>query len=255
MTVKLVKSVARVLEILELFNEVQEPLPAIDVAERLNYPLASTHEILKTMVALGFFSYGDPKWTFKPSARFPEVVDWVRDSHSRDSNLDMLMEALNLETQETINLSQIISYQVKIIKGLECLHEIGVSSKPGTVMDTTLSLTGIVALSHLSELGLEEFYRGLKERNPEAYQSTNFNLISNVHDELREVGYSMRTDINITGIGAVCCPIISNSGKTYVIGVVGPSRRVQESKALIIRTLKTQVRRCSVKSKYPIKLR
>lgn len=255
MTVKLVKSVARVMEILELFHEIQEPLPAIDIAERLNYPLASTHEILKTMVALGFFSYGDPKWTFKPSSRFPEVVDWVGGGISSDSNIHMLMEALNNETKETINLSQKKLTQVKIIKGLECLYEIGVNSKLGTAMEATLSLTGIVALSHLEENALQAFYENLKQSNPAVYDSTDFTLIADVHAELRNIGYSIQTDVSIAGIGAVCCPVISNSDEPYVIGVVGPSHRIRENKSLIIRSLKTQLRRCSVITKYPIRLR
>jgi len=254
MAVKIVKSVARVLEILELFNEVREPLPAVDIAEQLDYPLASTHEILKTMVALGFFSYGDPKWTYKPSSRFPETLEWIKSSISKDSNIYMLMEALNFDTLETINLSQKMSSQVKIIKGLECRHEIGVSSKSGTLMDATLSLTGITALSHLDPESLKSYFHSLKQTNPTVFKITDFELIDSIHDEIKRVGYSMRTDVSINGIGAVCCPIHSSNKEGYVIGIVGPSDRIRENRQTIVKSLKTQLRQYSVQSRYPVKL-
>jgi len=255
MAIKIVKSVARVLEILELFDEVQEPMPAVEIAERLNYPLASTHEILKTMVALGFFSYGTPKWTYKPSSRFPETVEWVKSNLPKNSNIYKLMDALSNETLETINLSQRMSSQVKIIKGLECRYEIGVSSKPGTVMEATLCLTGIVALAHLSEEDLEAFFISLKQNNTVGYKATNFDLVKSIHTELQETGYSMRTDVSVNGIGALCCPVISSEGEPYVMGIVGPSHRVKENKDRLVRALKKNVRRCSVDTKYKIKLR
>ncbi len=61
MAVKLVKSIKRTIEILELFEERQKPMHAVEIAEELGYPIASTYEILKTPLELGHLNYGMPK--------------------------------------------------------------------------------------------------------------------------------------------------------------------------------------------------
>lgn len=252
MTLKIVKSVARVVEILELYNQVQRPLPAIEVAERLNYPLSSTHEILKTMVELGFFTYGDPKWTYAPAVRFSETVDWVRHL-AVNSNVYTLMEALNQDTRETINLSQKVFSDIKILKRLECLYDIGVSSKPRIIMSAPLSLTGIVALAHFNDAQLKKFYTSLQNSETETYKQIDFDLISDIHDELRKWGWALRTDVNIYGIGTLCYPIISSAQETYVMGIVGPSERIRKNRDQLVQSIKVHTQRCGVRTKYPIR--
>lgn len=252
MAVKIVKSVARVLEILELFSAEQKAMPAVEIANKLNYPLASTHEILKTLVELGYFSYGTPKWAFVPSGQFSDVLNWVQDAVMDDSII-RLMNALNITTRETINLSRRISSHVKIIQGYECLHEIGVSSKPGTVMPIAQSLTGITSLAHMNGDDLEKFWIELEKEDPLQFAKVNIEFINDILDEIKQCGTATRSDINIEGIGAICCPVISsNSSSHFVIGIVGPSERIQTNAKAHRDNLKRIIRQFGVKPRYKI---
>src|SRR5690554_5412486 len=142
MTLKMVKSVKRTIEILELFDRERRPMSAGSISEKLGYPLASTHEILKTLHKLDYFDYGNPKWTYAPSQKLLGAVEWIQDTTGEYDRLLDFMGALNNDTRETINLSRNTALETKIIKGYECLHHVGVSSMPGTTMPVTQSLTG-----------------------------------------------------------------------------------------------------------------
>jgi len=84
MSVKIVKSAARIFEILELYDRERRPMTAVEIANSLDYPLASTYEFLKTLHHLVYFSYGQPKWTYEPAPKISSVIDWVRDAVTDD---------------------------------------------------------------------------------------------------------------------------------------------------------------------------
>lgn len=234
-----IKSVRRVFEILELFDQMRCPLPAIEVARRLDYPLTSAHALLKSMHELGYFDYDAPKWSYMPSRSFPAVLDWVRDFLDSESNIIDFMAALNQETQETINLSRRVHTQAKIIFGFESVHPVGVSVKTGTLMSATSSLTGITALSGLDDAELDKFYQLLQARDPDQFDRLDKTLIDEVFDELKQCGTTSRCDLFVKGIGAVCFPVKTSTENTpLVIGVVGPSHRIEQNTANYRRIIK-----------------
>jgi len=240
---KIVKSASRIFEILELFDQTKKAMPPVEIATKLGYPLASTHELLKTMTVLGYFTYGDPKWTYKPSSKLPMVVDWVRDSLAENRRLNQFMSDLNAVTKETINLSRQHSNGIKIVKGLECLYEIGVSSRPGTDMMITKSLTGLVSLAPLSETELEAYFSNLKVTDSIQFSEIDYALVEDIRENIQNTGAATRCDLAIAGIGAICFPIkIPGSNQIYVLGIVGPSERIRQNSKSHLKAVKKLVK-------------
>lgn len=224
-----IKSVRRIFEILELFDQERRPLAAKEIADRLEYPLMSAHALLKSMHHLGYADFDAPKWTYTPSRGFLDVLDWTRDFLDRETDLLDFVSALNRETLETINLSRRVSTQVKILHGLETLQPVGVSVKVGTEMPASQSLTGLTALACLSKSDLEQFLKRLKKSDSKQARILNRRLLSDVAAELEKYGTVSRTDVFVEGIGAVCLPVrAKTTGEILVIGVVGPSDRVRQ---------------------------
>ena len=255
MAVKLVKSVKRTIEILELFEERQKPMPAVEIAEELGYPLASTHEILKTLFELGYLNYGMPKWAYVPSRRFSTAVDWVHDLTNDYGRLLDFMAALNDETLETINLSRRTRQNSKFIKGYESQHEIGVKSRPGTTMPVTQSLTGIVSLAPLGERELATYLANLKEFDPKQYAEIDRPLIDDILNEVRAYGSSTRCDVLVEGIGAVCFPVMpESSDEVLVVGIAGPSERIRQAEHEHRKTARKLAKQYRVRMPFPIKL-
>ncbi len=226
MTTKVIKSVGRIFEILELFEEERRPLAAKEISKQLDYPLMSTHELLKSMAELGYADYDQPNWSYIPSRKLIQLTGWLEEFHDRDTNILNLMEDLSAITKETINLSQQVDHQVKIIHGIECQHPVGVSVKVGTLMPLSKSLTGVVSLYGLSQQEIEAKFKS----GPIPYENDDLECVKKIHTQLDESQAAIQSDLFVNGIGAVCIPVKSKpSNKTFVIGIVGPSDRINSS--------------------------
>lgn len=229
MSANAIKSVRRVFEILELFDAERQPLGAKDISRRLDYPLTSAHALLKSMHDLGYADYDEETWSYTPSARLSAMLDWVRDLLDREAHILDFAAALNVETLETVNLSRRTSNKVKIIHGLECKHIVGITVSVGTVMPVTQSLTGIAALSALSDERIEEMLQRLQQTDNDQARQLDRKTFDRVIAETRERGTVMGCDLYVDGIGAICVPVrLTETNETLVIGVVGPSNRIRE---------------------------
>lgn len=224
-----IKSVRRVFEILELFDKKRMPLTAKEIAEILEYPLMSAHELLKSMLHLGYVEYDSAHRAYVPSFAIAEVVDWTRDLLDRERDILDFMTVLNRETMETTNLSRRIYTHVKIIHGLETRQPVGVSVAVGTEMPAFQSLTGFCAMACLEPDDFKEFVERFKKVSAEQGKPFDQGVYDGVYEELCEFGSVFRKDIFVEGIGAVCVPIrTKTTGETLIVGVVGPGERIQQ---------------------------
>jgi DNA-binding IclR family transcriptional regulator len=226
MTDKTIKSVRRVFEILTLFNREKRPLSANDISRQLGYPLTSTHALLKSIHELGFADYDSSDWSYIPSRRLADLLDWINEFLDREHRLLDFMAALNRATKETVNLSRRRGEKTKIIHGLECKHTVGVSVKVGTAMPLVSTLTGMVLLAGLPEAEQKRHLDNYS--SDEAERAQRVKVFNDVAAELATRGTACRCDQYVRGIGAVCIAVrASVSRELMVIGVVGPSERIE----------------------------
>lgn len=222
-----IKSVRRIFEILEYFDRERRPLAAKEVSKQLGYPLMSAHQLLKSMHQLGYMDFDAPNWTYMPSRSFTSVLDWVPDIIERETSILDFVNVLNMETQETVNISRRVGTDVRIIHGLETVQTVGVSVKVGTAMPAGNSLTGLVSLASLDN---EQFAIYLDYVNSlESGQRDNFDggKLDKVRDQLNRCGTAAMSDVLVEGVGAVCFPIKTLANQEIlVVGVVGPSNRI-----------------------------
>lgn len=223
-----VKSVRRIFEILELFDDERRPLSANEIARRLDYPLTSAHALMKSMHALGYAEYDEETWSYLPARLLPNILEWVSDLLAQEPTLLRFLAALSHATQETINVSRLAGQHARIIYGLESTHPIGVSVKVGISMPATQSLTGIALLSALDNEARDSYFERLRSRAPGEYESINQPLLNSVFSEIKDRGAAIGCDFFVPGIGAICMPVqLSHTPQTIVVGIVGPSDRIK----------------------------
>lgn len=254
MSDKIVKSVRRVFEVLELFGREQRPLPAVDVARKLDFPLTSTHAILKSMRALGYLSYEESTWSYFPSHTLPNLVEWVRDSIAGEIDLLDFLTALSRATGETINLSRRINDEVKIIYGLESSHPVGVFVSMGTLMPIGGSLTGLTAMACLDTDTRKQLIETLRSNGDASRGAFDPEQYASVARSLRRDGLVMRCDVYIRGVGAICVPVLGmGMDEPLVVGIVGPSDRIKDNESAYKRDIKALIRRLRIRTFYPRK--
>ena len=100
-----VKSAARVLHILEFFDEVKRTTSAAEVAEHYGWPHSSTSVLMRSLVKLGYLHYDASERSYFPSTRVALLGDWIQENLFKDGQLMDLMRSLNDETGETVVLA------------------------------------------------------------------------------------------------------------------------------------------------------
>lgn len=254
MSDSIIKSVRRVFEILEYFDNERRPLAAKEVSKELGYPLMSAHQLLKSMSQLGYLDFDAPKWTYMPSRSFTTILKWVPDIIERETAILDFANALNRETRETVNISRLIGTNVRIIHGLESVHMVGVSVRVGTVMPAGNSLTGLVALASLDDKAFSEYLDYISSAAPTQRAEFDKARLDQVRKDLAEVGTAAKNDLLIEGVGAVCLPVRTlASQETLVIGVVGPSNRISAKAAHHHKIIAKLAKQFGIKSAFKLR--
>jgi len=224
---KVVKSVGRVFEVLELFEHERRPLAAIDVSQKLGYPLTSTHAVLKSINMLGYLDYSTANRDYYPSGTLTRLTAWMSDSIEDEIDIIDFLKALSRSTSETINLSRLANTNAKIFYGLESTYPFGVSVSIGTTMPVINSLTGIALVASMDNSSRKELFKNMKREDPDQYVNIDESSIDEIAGTLKRDGLIAKCDLYIKGIGAIVIPIVAKgSNQTFVAGIVGPSDRI-----------------------------
>ncbi|GLQ22085.1 IclR family transcriptional regulator [Algimonas porphyrae] len=248
---KVVKSVGRVFEVLELFELERRPLNASEISKRLDYPHSSTLALLKSMETLGYLGHEREDWSFLPTRKLGQLVEWIDSSIHHDKNILSVMEDLHVATGETINLSRRSGEFIRIVHGLESTHPISISVRQGVLMPVTGSHTGLVSLAALPDSEISEIVRKLQGQPYSSAGPTSVADILSIAKKVRKRKFAPGYDVYINGIGAVCFCVWSDEQKrVLVIGVVGPSDRIRDQEEFIIRIAKEAMDRHNVELHY-----
>jgi DNA-binding IclR family transcriptional regulator len=99
-----VKSVRRVIEIMEYFDWERQPLSLKDTCDALEYPASSGAGMLKSPMLLGYLQYDRMTRTYLPTMRLAGLGRWVADHVFDEFRMLPLMKELRERTGETVIL-------------------------------------------------------------------------------------------------------------------------------------------------------
>lgn len=160
-----VKSVARALAILELFDEMQRPLSTAEVSTLLDYPFSSVAALLKALTERGYLRREQKGRRFAPSLRLALLGNWVdRRLAGGRSDVVAFMQDLHELTGRTVAL------QWRNGAHLQFLHVIESHGRPdwhiaaGMVRPLLTSASGYALLSLLQD---QEIVRIVTRHNAE----------------------------------------------------------------------------------------
>ena len=252
MTAKIVKSVGRVFDILELFDRERRPLSATTISRLLRYPHSSTVAIVKSMQKLGYLVYDRNVRAYSLSAKLPQIAEWiVTDVHTETTILNVMAD-LHAEIDETINLSRHTGDFVKIVHGLESSKLLGIRVQQGIVMPLTGSHTGMVALSTYPDDEVENIIGDLRRRKyPQNREVTPEQALREVR-AIRAERLSRGYDVYVDGIGIIAFPLVSaNGARPFVVAIAGPTERMRTGEDEILRAAREIIERHGAELAYP----
>lgn len=99
-----VKSAQRVLELIELLEQLGRPVSLAEIVRASGYPQSSTWMLVQTLMRMGYLCHNPDDGTYMPSLRLNMLGGWVHDLALPRSNLRLAMRALG----ERLGLSVIL---------------------------------------------------------------------------------------------------------------------------------------------------
>ena len=233
---EVVKSVARVFDILELYDRRLRPLTAAEIGKELHFPPSSTIGLLKSMVTLGYLAFDCVDFTYMPTQRLPMIGNWIKSSDV-DGDIRQLMQRLHDDTGESVSLCTESDGRMQVL-ALSASKDLATFSKVSAVGDYAPlfgSVVGLTSLSTRSDYRVMTVATNLLRRP--RYLRPEINLPESLKHirQFRNSGFGVAYDLSKPNVGALAWAVTSDSGKApLVLGVWGPTARIRACEARVV---------------------
>jgi DNA-binding IclR family transcriptional regulator len=238
-----VKSAARVLQVLEYFEQVQRQAGVQEIARALKWPVSSTSVLIKTLCEMGYLNRHPDSQKFAPTMRQPLLGGWIRAGRADGHALAELVR----EAQRATGLSAVLStrhgqhVQYIYVQLAAARDFVSRSPHSGTLRTICRCAAGIAMLTHdpSDKVALLARTTAAMEGRPIDLSE----LMARI-DEARQAGYAWQADSNIAGVGdvAVLLNEIDPFGKSLMLSV-GAASNVLRSNHLELGTYLRQLTR------------
>lgn len=234
-----VKSVGRVITVLELFEAKRESLTGAQIASELGYPSSSTNAVLKSLVKLGYLSWNIETRKYFPTQSVSKLGDWIRDDLMANE-AQIILESLHRSTGETVTLSTQNDLNMQFIRVLPGTFPISLSVRIGYLGPLFGSAIGMACLSRLNDDQIGRLLERGKRTPGNEFTKIQLSEVMEEVKVTRQRGYAVGYDRILPDTGAVAVPLPKQPN--FVVGVGGLSPRIRRSEKEIVRTMLQAVR-------------
>jgi len=149
-----VKSASRALQLLELLTGHASPLSFSDIQQRLRYPKASLHGLLRTMTGARWLNFDPVAKQFTLGVRVWEAGLAYAATVPLEARARPFMMRLRDQTTETVHLAVLDDGDVLYVGRVDGEHLLRLESSVGRRMEPHASGVGKILLAELAEVSL-----------------------------------------------------------------------------------------------------
>lgn len=238
-----VKSVARVLEVLEFFAQQRKPMSGIQICRALNYPKSSANAILKSLVELGYLALNPDNLKYFPSLRVTYLGDWVPGQLLGVIETTKLLESLHEATNETVTLSMQNGFHMQFIRVLPGTFPISLRVSEGFMAPIFGTAVGAAYLSTISDQAIRSLYERAGMRGALKGQAASLETVMADVVAARKDGCARGYDRILPDTGAIAAPLMIHAHDQHlVVGIGGLSARIHRSEDDLMKNLKRIIR-------------
>lgn len=240
--VRVIPSVIRALSVLELFLAEQRPLSVPDIVERLGLPRTTAHELVNTLVHVGYLRRDDRQ--ANKVFLGPKVLEL---GNIYAAKLDLITEGLKVaegitdKCDETVQMAILDGTEAVFVAKVDSSKMVRLVSGVGSRLPAHCTAVGKMLLSSLPEADIEEIYKGRQEL--ERMTENSIGSLSQLKHELeviRRRGLSYDDCESNTDVRCVAAPIYNHTGRMIAaMSISVPISRItptkQDELAVIVR--------------------
>ncbi|MEF7613526.1 helix-turn-helix domain-containing protein [Aquincola sp. MAHUQ-54] len=238
-----VKSAARVLTLLELFESRQVPLTLREIVELTGFPQSSTAALLATLIRKGYVAHDRRSHEYVPTARVAQLGSWIADDGlAAEPALQRAIEQLHRVTGETaVAAVRRGTYAQYVIVAQRARPKV-VPTEPGVLRPVCSSGTGIALLSLEDDQALRRLVARAQRERRGIVKVTTLPRVREAVEQVRRHGFAMSRHGVFDGTGMIAMPLPwPVRGHPVAFGVGGPVTRLDAKMALIVRELRLAV--------------
>lgn len=238
-----VKSAARVLDLLELFEARQAPLTLREIVQACGFPQSSTAALLATLVHRGYLAHDRRTHEYVPTSRVAYLGGWIADDGlAAEPALRAAIAHLHKSTGETaVAAIRRGTYSQYVIVAQHARPKV-VPTQRGVLRPICTSGTGIALLSLLDEATLRKVVARAQRERRGIIKAANLSQVRQSLQNLRTQGFVVSRSGVFEGTGMVAMPLPwPIRGHDVAFGVGGPVSRLDTRLPKIVRELRTAV--------------
>lgn len=242
------RSVARALDILQLYGTGQPELGVTEIAGRLRLSKSTVHRLLRLLADRGFLAQDPRSRRYRLGLELLWLGSLVRDGIDLRREALPTMQRLQEQTGETVNLNVERDGHRICIEKVESTHPIRDFVEIGRPLPLYAGASGKVLLAHLPPARIDEVLRRADPAGVARRRVSRHALLRQL-EEIRRAGYAATSGERVEGASSVSAPIRDAEGHVVAgLSVSGPTyrftaERVQRFARLVVQAAEEISRR------------
>ncbi|RYF34977.1 MAG: transcriptional regulator kdgR [Comamonadaceae bacterium] len=240
---KVIKSAARVIQVLEFFDEKKRALSVAEIAAEHDWPHSSTSALMASLVTLGYLHYDASRRTYLPTMRVALLGDWVQDDSFKDGQLMRLMQHLSEVTGEVIVLAAQNGLHSQYLRVVEGTHPLRLHLYIGMLRPLFGSGSGTMLLAQMDDAGITKLARKF---NATAVGDARIDVAAVLAQIARDraQGYALSINQVTPGGALMAMPVPMVAGvKPLVLCISGFTERLVEKEADYAKAMREGMKR------------
>ncbi len=214
------QAVERIFSILQLLDDVEQPMGLIEIRRQLGYPESSTAAILSALATAGYLRHDRSTRTYAPTIRLAHLAGWVTSRAAPVPAIDRAMSEIRERTGETVGLGYRNDIRMQYLRFIDGKHPPTHGVKEGTTRLLCRSGLGWALMSFLSKRAIESIVRRTNA-SVAAEDMIDVESINLVVEKCKRDGYVLAQHTVRLGFGVIAAPLYSQQ-EHYAVGVHAP---------------------------------
>ncbi|MEM6712039.1 MAG: IclR family transcriptional regulator [Pseudomonadota bacterium] len=207
--------VTKALSLLDVMAESEKPLRFSDLNERLPFPKATLHRMLKSLVDERMLTHHDGLGTYELGPRLMRLAHAAWACGSLGDAARPLLDTLHADLGKTIHLAQLDNGQVLYIDKRVGNRGLAMFSRPGKVGPAYCTGVGKAMMAYLPETSLDAcLQRQTFHRFTPKTLTSKESLLSAL-ETIRDRGHAFDEEEHEPGIICIAVPILAADGALF----------------------------------------
>ncbi|WP_400162435.1 IclR family transcriptional regulator [Brevibacillus sp. TJ4] len=231
MTERLIQSVDRAIDIIELFTASTPELSVKEISERLHLSKSTVHGLIKTLEYRGLLEQNLENQKYRLGLKLFELGNLVGNQLDIRKLSSTVIHKLVEQVKETVHLTILDKHEVVYVEKLEGPSSLRMYSQIGKRAPMYCTGVGKAILAYLDEQRVDDILRTTEMVSYTPYTITTVEGIKTELQRIRENGYATDDQEIELGLRCFAAPIFNHEGNAVAsISCAGPINRIVYTK-------------------------